>query len=108
MKNTPLHFLGPKTENHPLYTEMVSFIMNDYTYCRRSSHPNDPTASSYSETKNEVNQGTQENFVNELYKLLVELKLDPPFFSPRYMAHMISPRWKWFWQDTREPMFSGR
>jgi glutamate/tyrosine decarboxylase-like PLP-dependent enzyme len=90
MKKTPLHFLGPKSENRPFYTEMVSLIMNDYAYWRRNFHPNDPTASSYSETKNEVNQEYQENFVNELYKLLAELKLDPPFFSPRYMAHMIS------------------
>ena len=90
MKKTPLYFLGPKSENRPFFKEMVDLLTNDYVFWRRNFHPNDPTALSYSDTQNKDNQKYQEKFINELYKLLAELKLDPPFFSPRYMAHMIS------------------
>lgn len=93
MKNftkIPLHFLGPKSENRPFFIEMMNLISNDYIFWRRNFHPSDPTSVSYKETQDEQNQEYREVFLNEMFKLLAELKLDPPFFSPRYMAHMIS------------------
>lgn len=86
----PLYFLGPKSENRPFLMDTISLLLNDYIFWRRNFHPMDPTVLSFSETQSLKNQDFRENFTNELFKLLADLKLDPPFFSPRYMAHMIS------------------
>lgn len=68
----------------------MSLILNDHVFWRRNYHPQDPPAINYSELRNKENTEFQERMVNELFKLMAELKFDPPFFSPRYMAHMIS------------------
>ncbi|MEX1100122.1 MAG: hypothetical protein WEB87_06835, partial [Bacteriovoracaceae bacterium] len=88
--DTPLYFIGPRSENRPFMAEALNLILNDHVFWRRNYHPQDPPVVSYSELKNKENNAFQENLVNELFKLMAELKFDPPFFSPRYMAHMIS------------------
>src|SRR5690606_28633419 len=37
-----------------------------------------------------VGQEYQENLIQSLVQLLAELKMDIPFFSPRYLAHMTA------------------
>ena len=83
-------FLGPKSENRPFFKEIIDLIMNDYIFWRRNYHPKDPAAISYKETQSIESKEFHEKFTHELFNLLADLKLDPPFFSPRYMAHMIS------------------
>lgn len=93
MKKTnklPLQTLGPKSENRPFFKEIIDMVVNDFVYWKRNFHPKDPAVLTYSETRNTLNNDFKEEFTTELYNLLAELKLDPPFFSPRYMAHMIS------------------
>lgn len=85
-----LRFIGPRSENRPFIAEALSLILNDHVYWRRNFHPKDPPVLRYSDLKNDVNTKFQEGLTNELFKLMAELKFDPPFFSPRYMAHMIS------------------
>ena len=89
-KISSLRFIGPRSENRPFIAEALSLILNDHVYWRRNFHPKDPPVLRYSDLKNDVNTKFQESLTNELFKLMAELKFDPPFFSPRYMAHMIS------------------
>lgn len=89
-KELPLAFIGPRSENRPLVLEVINLIFNDHIFWRRNYHPQDPPIINYSELMSNENIAFKENLINELFKLLAELKLDPPFFSPRYMAHMIS------------------
>lgn len=86
----PLRFIGPRSENRPFMSEALGLLLNDHVFWRRNFHPQDPAVLRFSDLKNKENIEFQENLINELFKLMAELKFDPPFFSPRYMAHMIS------------------
>lgn len=86
----PLRFIGPRSENRPFMAEVLGLILNDHVFWRRNFHPQDPAVLRFSQLKNGENTEFQEGLVNELFNLMAELKFDPPFFSPRYMAHMIS------------------
>lgn len=88
--STPLCFIGPRSENRPYFAEILQLIFNDHIFWRRNFHPQDPPALNYSQLKNSANTQFQDHLVQELFKLMAELKFDPPFFSPRYMAHMLS------------------
>ncbi|MEQ9104959.1 MAG: pyridoxal-dependent decarboxylase [Rhodothermales bacterium] len=85
-----LFFLGPKSEQREFLSEILQLVMNDHVFWRRNYWPKDPPAIPYSKVHGEQARHFRERFFTELFRLISELKLDVPVFSPRYMAHMIS------------------
>lgn len=85
-----LYFLGPKGEQRKLFQEMIELINNDMIFWRRNFHPKDPPSIEYKTMRSSVGQEWQEKLIQGLIELLAELKMDLPFFSPRYLAHMTS------------------
>lgn len=83
-------FLGPKSEQRRFLQDVVDFVVEDYLYWRRNYHPKDPPAIAYKELHTPEAAAYRGRFHQELFELISDLKLDVPFFSPRYMAHMVS------------------
>lgn len=83
-----LYFLGPKSEQRKFFQEMIELINNDVIFWRRNFWPKDPPLIPYRNLISPVGQDYQDHFVQSLIQLLAELKMDVPFFSPRYVAHM--------------------
>lgn len=81
-------FLGPKAENHDIWTKYINLIFDDYSYWRRNYFPNDKIVID-KHSKND-NYEWLENLDYELNNTLNQLKAHFPFYSPRYMAHMLS------------------
>lgn len=84
-------FLGPKSENYPVFKQMLGFMMDDYAEWRRSFHPDDPLVITPSDQEEEGFQAT----MLEMRQVLVELAgllqvTSVPWFSPRYLGHMIA------------------
>lgn len=83
-----LFFLGPKGEQRKFLQEMIELINNDVIFWRRNFWPKDPPAIPYRNLTSAIGQDHQDKFIQSLVQLLGELKMDVPFFSPRYVAHM--------------------
>ena len=83
-------FLGPKGELRRFFKEVVELVVDDYIFWRRNYHPKDPPAIPYRQLQSEGAEAYRGRFNQELFALISDLKLDVPFFSPRYMAHMVS------------------
>lgn len=83
-------FLGPKSELRLFLKEVVDLVVDDYIFWRRNYHPKDPPAIPYRLLQSEGAEEFRGRFHQELFALISDLKLDVPFFSPRYMAHMVS------------------
>lgn len=83
-----LYFLGSKGEQRKFFQEMIELINNDMIFWRRNFWPKDPPVIPYRHLNSEIGQDYQNNFIQSLVELLGELKMDVPFFSPRYVAHM--------------------
>lgn len=83
-------FLGPKSEHRQLLKDAVELVVDDYMFWRRNYRPKDPPAIPYRLLHTEEAKAYQERFQQKLFELISDLKLDVPFFSPRYMAHMVS------------------
>ncbi|MEI6309858.1 MAG: tyrosine decarboxylase, partial [bacterium] len=84
-------FLGPKSENYPVFKEMLGYMMDDYAEWRRGFHPDDPLVITPSDQEEESFQAT----VREMRQVLVELAgllqlTSVPWFSPRYLGHMTA------------------
>jgi len=85
-----LYFLGPKSEQRQFLVEVLQLVLNDHVFWRRNYYPKDPPSIPYSKVHGEQARHFREEFYTELFRLISELKLDVPIFSPRYAAHMIS------------------
>lgn len=85
-----LYFLGPKGEQRKLFQEMMELINNDMVFWRRNFHPKDPPSIPYRNISSPLGQEYQEHLIQSLVQLLADLKMDLPFFSPRYLAHMTA------------------
>lgn len=83
-------FLGPKSEQRLFLKELLELVVDDYIFWRRNYHPKDPPAIPHSSLHSEEAEEYHGRFHQELFELISDLKLDVPFFSPRYMAHMVS------------------
>ena len=77
------YFLGPKAENADLLKKNIKLIFNDYIYWRRNYCPRDKV--DYKKDKEWF-----EKLRYELQNVLATLKANYPFYSPRYMDHMLS------------------
>ncbi|MFB3779614.1 MAG: aspartate aminotransferase family protein, partial [Bryobacteraceae bacterium] len=81
-------FLGPKAENAALVEEMVLHILRDYFHWRRNYYPSDEIT---------ITQHMRREFLDwndalfqQLSEMLAGLRRHFPFYSPRYIAHMLS------------------
>ena len=77
------YFLGPKAENAESLKKNIKLIFTDYVYWRKNYCPRDKFDS-------KKDQDWFEKLSYELQNLLSTLKANYPFYSPRYMAHMLS------------------
>ena len=82
-QNISNYFLGPKAENGQYLAKAIKDILNDYIYWRKNYCPGDKLA-----TIKEKDWYEKLNF--EIQNVLSMLKANYPFYSPRYMAHMLS------------------
>jgi glutamate/tyrosine decarboxylase-like PLP-dependent enzyme len=80
-------FLGPRAENAELWDRFISYIFRDYVNWRRNYFPSDPIIITHELRHNDK---LQDDISNKLDVLLNQLKSHFPFYSPRYIAHMLS------------------
>jgi len=83
-------FLGPKAENADLVEQMLLKVYRDYVFWRRNFHPEDRVAIPPEDQRSQSYEAFVSHFQRELFTLLGELKSDLPFFSPRYIGHMLA------------------
>ncbi|MGE5568362.1 MAG: pyridoxal phosphate-dependent decarboxylase family protein [Rhodospirillales bacterium] len=81
-------FLGPKAENASLEEEMILHILRDYFYWRRNYYPSDEITITQ-HMRREAADFTDTLF-QQLSEMLARLRRHFPFYSPRYIAHMLS------------------
>ncbi len=81
-------FLGPKAENAELEERMLHFILQDYFHWRRNYYPSDEIL---------ITEGLRRGFTawtdrlsQDIAGMLAGLRRHFPFYSPRYIAHMLS------------------
>jgi glutamate/tyrosine decarboxylase-like PLP-dependent enzyme len=81
-------FLGPKAENANLEEEMILYILRDYFHWRRNYYPSDEITITQ-HLRREGLDWTDALF-QQLSEMLARLRRHFPFYSPRYIAHMLS------------------
>jgi glutamate/tyrosine decarboxylase-like PLP-dependent enzyme len=81
-------FLGPKAENASVEEEMILHILRDYFYWRRNYFPSDEIIVTQ-HMRREFLDWT-DNLLQQLSEMLARLRRHFPFYSPRYIAHMLS------------------
>lgn len=81
-------FLGPKAENADVMESFLLQALRDYFHWRKNYFPGDPIL---------ITRSAQREFAGEhdalrerLDELLAALRRNFPFYSPRYMGHMLS------------------
>jgi glutamate/tyrosine decarboxylase-like PLP-dependent enzyme/anti-sigma regulatory factor (Ser/Thr protein kinase) len=83
-------FLGPKAENADLVEQMLLKVYRDYAFWRRNFHPEDPVVIRPEDQRGPAYEEFVSRFERELFTLLGELKAGIPFYSPRYIGHMLA------------------
>ncbi len=83
-------FLGPKAENAELVEQMLLKVYRDYAFWRRNFHPEDPVVIQPEDQRSPAYEEFVSRFERELFTLLGELKAGIPFYSPRYIGHMLA------------------
>jgi glutamate/tyrosine decarboxylase-like PLP-dependent enzyme len=81
-------FLGPKAENAGLEEEMILHILRDYFHWRRNYYPSDEIIITQ-RMRREFSEWNDALF-QQLSEMLAGLKRHFPFYSPRYIGHMLS------------------
>jgi glutamate/tyrosine decarboxylase-like PLP-dependent enzyme len=81
-------FLGPKAEHGRTWSEIIDYILQDYLHWRRNYFPGDPLIVDRAQRRR--HEDWFDLLSNNLDIILSQLKADYPFYSPRYMAHMLS------------------
>lgn len=81
-------FLGPKAENAEIFTTTLMNIVQDYIHWRRNYYPSDSLlVTKKIQRENEVEFDKLQQGVTEMMSLL---RRNFPFYSPRYIGHMLS------------------
>jgi glutamate/tyrosine decarboxylase-like PLP-dependent enzyme len=82
------YFLGPKSENAKIFEDALLILLRDYAHWRKNYFPSDELL---------INKGLQREFEenNEILyetidKMMALLRRNFPFYSPRYIGHMLS------------------
>lgn len=84
-------FLGPKSENRNFFKQMLDFVMDEHIHWRRDFHPSDKPVASLAEQRSDRYVESLMRTEEALLELSARLKSGSvPFFSPRYLGHMIS------------------
>ncbi|HYL38539.1 MAG TPA: pyridoxal-dependent decarboxylase, partial [Bryobacteraceae bacterium] len=81
-------FLGPKAENADVEEKLISFILQDYFHWRRNYYPSDEIVIPQSMRRKLVDWNDE--LAQKLTEMLAGLRKHFPFYSPRYLAHMMS------------------
>lgn len=81
-------FLGPKAEHGATWAEMLSYILQDYLHWRRNYFPQDQVV--ISRVRRRKHEYWFDKLHTNLDATLNQLKANFPFYSPRYLAHMLS------------------
>jgi len=81
-------FLGPKAENAEIEERLISFILQDYFHWRRNYYPSDEIAIPQSLRRELVD--SEDDLAQKIAEMLAGLRKHFPFYSPRYLAHMMS------------------
>jgi glutamate/tyrosine decarboxylase-like PLP-dependent enzyme len=81
-------FLGPKAENETMLEEMMLLTLRDYCHWRRNYFPSDNILVTR-KLQRELADYYDKLYQN-LLELVAELRRNFPFYSPRYIAHMLS------------------
>ncbi len=81
-------FLGPKAENAETEEKLISFILQDYFHWRRNYYPSDEIVIPQSMRRELVDWN--DDLAQKITEMLAGLRKHFPFYSPRYMAHMMS------------------
>jgi glutamate/tyrosine decarboxylase-like PLP-dependent enzyme len=81
-------FLGPKAEHFKLWQESFEYIFQDYANWRRNYFPSDSVVVTRERRREQYEW--IDTLTGALDVMLAELKAHYPFYSPRYIAHMLS------------------
>ncbi|MFQ5796220.1 MAG: pyridoxal phosphate-dependent decarboxylase family protein [Candidatus Bipolaricaulia bacterium] len=81
-------FLGPKAENASLEEKMILHILRDYYYWRRNYYPSDSIL--VTEQMRREHLDWHDTLAQQINEMLARLKRHFPFYSPRYIGHMLS------------------
>lgn len=90
-------FLGPKAENASLLEEMLLLVLRDHCHWRRNYHPSDGIL--VSRQLGRELEAQYDRIYQSLIEMTAQLRRNFPFYSPRYMGHMLS--------DTHLPSILG-
>lgn len=92
MSDTKLYswFLGPKAENADLLERLVLEALRDCVFWRRNFHPEDDILITEKVRRRDEFQDSHALIQQEFLSLLANLKGDIPFYSPRYIGHMLA------------------
>ena len=82
--------LGPKAENQDLLERMLVDAFRDYCYWRRNFHPEDHPHITEADRRDPTFLDFQDRLRDHLFQMLSRLKMSVPFFSPRYLGHMLT------------------
>ncbi|UCH96791.1 MAG: tyrosine decarboxylase [Candidatus Aminicenantes bacterium] len=89
--NVDALFLGPKSENHRFFKEMLDFMIDEHIHWRRDFHPDDKPYIKMPEQHEKAFQDTLDRTQEILLELSSKLKASSePWFSPRYLGQMNS------------------
>ncbi len=81
-------FLGPKGEHSEIWSSLFGYIFQDYVYWRRNYFPQDPIV--VNRMRRRDHEPWFDYMTSNLDNVLNDLKAHFPFYSPRYIAHMLS------------------
>ncbi|HEX5084035.1 MAG TPA: pyridoxal-dependent decarboxylase [Blastocatellia bacterium] len=91
MDETKLYswFLGPKAENADMFERLILEALRDCVFWRRNFHPEDDIIITEKVKREDAFQDSLALVRQEFLTLLANLKRDVPFYSPRYIGHML-------------------
>ena len=81
-------FLGPKAENAEIEEKLINFILQDYFHWRRNYYPSDEIVIPQSLRRELVDWN--DDLSQKIAEMLAGLRKHFPFYSPRYLGHMMS------------------
>lgn len=83
-------FLGAYGENNDVLERLVVEFLRDHVFWRRNFHPEDPPPIPTFADQSPDYQAFVARMRSELHQLSAALKRSVPFYSPRYIGHMVS------------------
>ncbi|HZV69834.1 MAG TPA: pyridoxal-dependent decarboxylase [Saprospiraceae bacterium] len=81
-------FLGPKAEHGSEWAEIIQYVFQDYIHWRRNYFPADQSIVDRSNRRE--HEAWFDKLNSNIDQILNHLKAHYPFYSPRYLAHMLS------------------